>query len=176
MSPARTRRLPLAALAVAALAAAALAVATLIAAAAIASPASQAAAGAAPRTSLPIISRQVMCVTCKIPLDVAESPQANLEREYIQGLINQGQDEAEVKRSLVAQYGPTVLGLPSTHGFDLAAYLVPVAVVLALLATVLLLLPGWRRRARAQLAATTRPAKLSPADAAKLDADLAHFD
>jgi len=171
VSPARTPPMALAALAVA------LASAALIAAA-IGAPSSEAAtvAVAAPRTTLPTISRQVMCVTCKIPLDVAESPQANLEREYIQGLISQGQDEAEVKRSLVAQYGPTVLGLPSTHGFDLAAYLVPVAVVLALLATVLLLLPGWRRRARAQLAATTRAAKLSPADAAKLDADLAHFD
>ena len=44
----------------------------------------------APRTSLPIIERQVMCVTCKIPLNVAESPQAEREREYIQGLIDQG--------------------------------------------------------------------------------------
>jgi hypothetical protein len=45
-----------------------------------------------PRTTLPIIERQVMCVTCKIPLMVAESPQAKLEREYIQGLIDEGRD------------------------------------------------------------------------------------
>src|ERR1700734_173735 len=56
-----------------------------------------------PRTTLPIIERQVMCVTCKIPLMVAESPQAKLEREYIQGLIDEGQDEAEIKRTLVVQ-------------------------------------------------------------------------
>lgn len=130
-----------------------------------------------PRTTLPIIERQVMCVTCKIPLMVAESPQAKLEREYIQGLIDQGQDEAEVKRSLVAQYGPTVLGLPSTHGFDLAAYLVPIAVVFALLATLAVVLPRWRRHARAQ-AATESPATvaLSSADAARLESDLARFD
>jgi cytochrome c-type biogenesis protein CcmH len=130
-----------------------------------------------PRTTLPIIERQVMCVTCKIPLMVAESPQANLEREYIQGLIDQGQDEAEIKRSLVAQYGPTVLGLPSTHGFDLAAYLVPLAVVLALLATLIVLLPRWRRRARAQAAHNGAvAASLSATDAARLESDLARFD
>lgn len=130
-----------------------------------------------PRTTLPIIERQVMCVTCKIPLMVAASPQAKLEREYIQGLINEGQDEAEVKRSLVAQYGPTVLGLPSTHGFDLVAYLVPIAVVLALLATVAVVLPRWRRYARAQVAISSHTATtLSSADAARLESDLTHFD
>jgi cytochrome c-type biogenesis protein CcmH len=130
-----------------------------------------------PRTTLPIIERQVMCVTCKIPLMVAESPQAKLEREYIQSLIDKGQDEAQVKRSLVAQYGPAVLGLPSTHGFDLAAYLVPLAVVLALLATLAVVLPRWRRHARAQTAiASPAAATLSPADAARLESDLAHFD
>jgi cytochrome c-type biogenesis protein CcmH len=130
-----------------------------------------------PRTSLPVIERQVMCVTCKIPLQVAESPQAKLEREYIQGLIDKGQDEAEVKRSLVAQYGPTVLGLPETHGFDLAAYLVPLVVVLALLATLAVVLPRWRRHARAQAAlASPAAAALSSADAARLESDLARFD
>jgi cytochrome c-type biogenesis protein CcmH len=130
-----------------------------------------------PRTTLPIIERQVMCVTCKIPLMVAESPQAKLEREYIQGLINEGQDEAEVKRSLVAQYGPTVLGLPSTHGFDLVAYLVPLAVVLALLATLAVVLPRWRRHARIQATtASPAPATLNSADAARLESDLARFD
>ncbi len=148
----------------------------LVASVAIAAPASQAAASDTSRTSLPVIERQVMCVTCKIALNVAQSPQANLERAYIQGLINQGQDEAGIKRSLVAQYGPTVLGLPSAHGFDLAAYLVPLAVVLALLATVLVLLPSWRRRTRARSTASTTPVTLSPTDAARLESDLARFD
>ena len=93
-----------------------------------------AASAPVPRTSLPVIERQVMCVTCKIPLNVAQSPQADRERAFIQGLIDEGQTEAQVKRELVGQYGPTVLGLPATHGFDLAAYLVPLAVVIALVA------------------------------------------
>jgi cytochrome c-type biogenesis protein CcmH len=132
--------------------------------------------GAGTHTSLPAIERQAMCVTCKIPLQVAESPQANRERAFIQNLIDEGQTEAQIKRALLAQYGPTVLGLPSTHGFDLTAYLVPLAAILALLATLALLLPRWRHHARVQAAHATAPPVLGSADAARLDADLARFD
>jgi cytochrome c-type biogenesis protein CcmH/NrfF len=149
----------------------------LTAAVALAATASQAAAGVAPRASLLAIERQAMCVTCKVALDESQAPQAVREREYIESLINRGEGEAEIKRSLVAQYGPTVLGLPSTNGFDLTVYLVPLVVVLGLLATVLVLLPSWRRRARARAASAGSAAPpLSAADTAKLDSDLARFD
>jgi len=133
------------------------------------------AAGGTARPSLPVIERQVMCVTCKIPLNVAESPQADRERAYIQSLIDEGKSEAQIKRALVAQYGPTVLGLPSDHGFDLTAYLVPVAVVAALIAVALAVLPRWRWRAREQASREPPPA-LSADDAARLESDLARFD
>ena len=134
------------------------------------------AADAGPHTSLPVIERQVMCVTCKIPLNVAQSPQADRERAYIQSLIAQGDSEAQIKRALVGQYGQTVLALPSTHGFDLAAYLVPLAAVLGLLTALAVLLPRWRRQARAQTAGETSPPPLSSGDAARLEADLSRFD
>jgi len=134
------------------------------------------ATGAGTHTSLPVIERQVMCVTCKIPLEVAESPQANREREFIQGLIDEGQNEAQIKRSLVAQYGPTVLALPSAQGFDLTVYLVPLAVFLALLATLAVLLPRWRRHARAQAGSVLEAPPLDPAASARLNADIARFD
>jgi len=152
--------------------------AALVAAFALAAPLSPspAAASVRPRVSLLAIERQAMCVTCKVALDESQAPQADREREYILSLIDKGESEAEIKRSLVAQYGPTVLGLPSAHGFDVAVYLVPLGVVLGLLATILLLIPSWRRRARAQTAAGASAATLSPADAARLESDLAHFD
>jgi cytochrome c-type biogenesis protein CcmH len=131
---------------------------------------------AAARPSLPTIERQVMCVTCKIPLNVAQSPQADRERAFIQSLIDGGQTEAQIKRALVGQYGPTVLALPATHGFDLAAYLVPLAALLALIAVLAVLLPRWRARTRAASAHATTPPALSAADTARLDADLARFD
>jgi cytochrome c-type biogenesis protein CcmH len=146
----------------------------LVATSAIAVPA--AASGATPRTALPTIERQVMCVTCKIPLNVAQSPQADRERAFIRSLIDQGDSEAAIKNALVGQYGPAVLGLPSAHGFDLTVYLVPLAVVLALLATLALLLPSWRRHARAAAAREAPTATLSTTDAARLESDLARFD
>jgi cytochrome c-type biogenesis protein CcmH len=128
------------------------------------------------KTSLPTIERQVMCVTCKIPLNVAQSPQADRERAFIQELIDKGYDEAQIKNTLVAQYGPAVLGLPSDSGFDASAYIVPLAVVVALALALALLLPKWRRRARARAPAVSTGAGLDPEDAARLDSDLARFD
>jgi cytochrome c-type biogenesis protein CcmH/NrfF len=147
---------------------------------AVAQPATVLASVVASRTSLPAIERQVMCVTCKIPLNVAQSAQADRERAYIQSLINRGDTESQIKQALVGQYGSTVLALPSAHGFDLAAYLVPLAAVLVLVVTLAVLLPRWRRQARARSTARLpgqSPAPpLSSADAARLDADLAQFD
>jgi len=133
-----------------------------------------AAAADSARTSLPAIERQVMCVTCKIPLNLAESPQADRERAFIRALIAQGRSQAQIKRALVDQYGPTALALPRASGFDLAAYLVPAGAVLLLVAGLLALLARWRRRA-APGGPSPAPA-LSEADAAELDADLARFD
>ncbi len=142
----------------------------------LAGPLGASAGALAPRTTLPVIERQVMCVTCKIPLNVAESPQADRERALIRGLIAAGRSEAQIKSSLVAEYGPAVLALPSANGFDLAAYAVPAAVVLALVALLALLLPSWRRHAREQTAQTAGAPELSASDAARLDADLKRFD
>jgi cytochrome c-type biogenesis protein CcmH len=138
--------------------------------------ASSAAATIAPRTSLPVIERQVMCVTCKIPLNVAQSPQADRERAFIQSLIDEGKDEGQIKNALVGQYGPAALALPAAHGFDLAAYLVPLAAFLALLAALAVLLPRWRRHARVQAASRGPAPTLSPAESQRLDADLERFD
>jgi cytochrome c-type biogenesis protein CcmH/NrfF len=91
-------------------------------------------------------------------------------------LIAAGQTEAQVKSALVAQYGQSVLALPSAKGFDLAAYLVPVAVVLGMLGLLAFLLPSWRRHAREHRGVVEDAPGLSANDAARLDADLAHFD
>jgi cytochrome c-type biogenesis protein CcmH len=135
-----------------------------------------------PSAELPVIERRVMCVTCKIPLNVAQSLQANRERAYIRGLLAEGKDQAQVERALVGQYGPTVLALPTDTGFDLTAYLVPVLAILVLLALLAALLPRWRARARARAVAlgsegAAEPSSpLTPAQRARLDADLARYE
>lgn len=127
-----------------------------------------------PRTSLVAIEPTVMCAVCKIPLNVAESPQADRERAFIQALINRGETANQIRTALVGQYGPSVIATPSTHGFGLVAYIVPVVVVVALVALVLVLLPRWRRRTQSPLPLPGR--RLAPEEQTRLDAELARYD
>jgi cytochrome c-type biogenesis protein CcmH len=152
---------------------AALAVAALAVAALAAAPGT--ASAVTPRTNLYAVESQVMCVTCGIPLLEAQSAQADDERTYIQTLVDQGHTLAYIKAALVSEYGNEVLALPPASGFDTTVYVVPIAVVAALIAIVALLLPRWRRRRRERpLGPAVSP--LSAADAERLDADLARFD
>ena len=135
------------------------------------------AAAARQRTSMSVILPQVMCVTCGIPLQAAVSPKADAERAYIQELIDRGDSAAEVKRALVAQYGPEVLALPPASGFSLAVYVVPVVVAALMAALLALLAARWRRnRRRALTAGVVGAAPLQRADAERLAAELARFD
>jgi cytochrome c-type biogenesis protein CcmH/NrfF len=130
-----------------------------------------------PRASASAIERQVMCVTCKIPLPEAESPQADRERAYIKQLADRGLTEAQIKNALVSEYGPAVLALPSSHGLDLAVYVVPPAAALAGLLVLVVAVRRWRRVGGAQQDAWGTPGQaLGPADASRLDRDLARYD
>ena len=135
------------------------------------------ATAATPRASLSDIELDVMCVSCHEPLALAQSPQAESERAYIRGLIAQGMTKPQIERQLVAQYGPSVLGKPPAHGFNLTVYILPPALLLAGGAILAIALPRWRRRTRgAAKALPTTDQTLSAADARRLDEDLARFD
>ena len=136
---------------------------------------STAVAAVAPRTTMAAVLPYVMCVTCKIPLANAQSPQAEQERAYIQQLIGQGYTLPQIKKALVAQYGDAVLALPPARGFDIAVYAVPIALVVALAVVLAVMLPRWRRRDGGGISGGG-VAPLSANDAARLDADLARFD
>jgi cytochrome c-type biogenesis protein CcmH len=134
-------------------------------------------ASAAPvRASLMDIENDVMCVVCNEPLAVAQSPQAYREKNFIRGLIAQGDTKAQIERTLVAVYGTAVLGKPPASGFNLTVYVLPPAVVLAGIAILAFTLPRWRRRVRAQ-AARAGPAAppLTAAEQRRLDDELSHF-
>ena len=135
------------------------------------------AAAAPARASLSDIENDVMCPSCREPLAVAESPQAEAERNYIRGLIAQGLTKPQIERQLVAQYGPQVLGKPPAHGFNLTVYILPPAIVLLGVGILAFALPRWRRRTRAAKAAAPQADAPAPtdADAKRLDEDLAAF-
>jgi cytochrome c-type biogenesis protein CcmH/NrfF len=130
------------------------------------------------RASLIQIEQEVMCAVCKTPLSVANGPQADAERDFIRGLIAKGKTDQQIKDALVVQYGDRVLALPRGHGFNLAVYLVPLAVVAVALALLAIALPRWRHRTRALAATGPGPAgpALSDEDTRRLDDDLARYD
>jgi cytochrome c-type biogenesis protein CcmH/NrfF len=142
----------------------------------LASVAAAAPAQAAPPT-LPDIEDEVMCPTCNTALNVAASPQADEQRDFIRGLIAQGKSKAEIKEALAAEYGRDALAVPKAEGFNVAATVVPIGVGVGALALLVILLPRWRRRARTS-SSTPAPAgpALSAADTARLDEELRRFD
>jgi cytochrome c-type biogenesis protein CcmH len=129
-------------------------------------------AAAEPQASLPDIEDEVMCVECNTALNVSTSPVADQERAFIRARIAEGMTKEEIKAALVDEYGPDVLAEPGDDGFNLAAWLVPGALVALAAGGVLLLAGRWRR--------TPEPAadgpELDPADARRLDAELRAFD
>ena len=136
-----------------------------------------AAAAAAPKTSLTAVEGEVMCVSCRESLAVAQSPQAYAERSFIRTLVNQGYDKRQIEQALVAQYGPAVLGKPPAHGFNLTVYVLPPAIVLVGIAILAVALPRWRRKTKqASTAQPTAAPQVNPEENARLEQELAHFE
>ena len=131
------------------------------------------ATAATPKASLTDIENDVICPSCHEPLALAQSPQAESERDFIRGLIAQGLTKAQIERQLVAQYGQEVLGKPPADGFNLTVYILPPALLLAGAALLAVTLPKWRRRSQ-QAAAAPLPAgpRLDSKDSRRLDEDL----
>ena len=124
--------------------------------------------------SLVDVEDEVMCTTCNIPLNTAESPQADRQRAFIRGLIAKGLDKEQVKVALVAEYGEDVLALPDSGGVGWTAYAIPFALLGLLVGGLALLLPTWRRRSPQGIGDDTAP-KLSEDDARRLDDDLGRY-
>jgi cytochrome c-type biogenesis protein CcmH len=116
---------------------------------------------------------EVMCPTCKTTLDQSSAPIANRIRVFISARIVAGDTKSEIKRKLVAQFGPAILAEPSKKGFNLLAWVLPFlglglgAVALGWLAW------RWSRRP-APLAAAGPP--LDPELDRRVDDELARFD
>ena len=133
-----------------------------------------AATAAEPKTTLPDVEDEVMCVECGTALNVSTSPVADREREFIRRRIAEGKGKAEIKAALVQEYGPKVLAVPEGGGFDAAAWLVPGMLSLLALLGVGVAALRWRGR-RDSPEPDTGP-ELDPDDQRRLDADLAAYD
>jgi cytochrome c-type biogenesis protein CcmH/NrfF len=134
------------------------------------------AAGAAtPQTSLSEISSEVMCPVCGTLLELAESPQAQREKAFVQRLVDEGKSKQEIKDALVAEYGNEVLALPQGSGFSLSAYVVPIVAFLVAAVALAFGVLRWRRAGRSR-DGSPAAVGLSREDSERLDADLKRYD
>jgi cytochrome c-type biogenesis protein CcmH len=130
----------------------------------------------APRASFNDVEDEVMCDTCNVPLNVAESDRADQERKVIRDLIAKGLTKEQIKAELKARYGPSILATPEDRGFSLAVWWVPVAAVVAVLALIAVLLSRWRRPPDDGGDGPSSGRELSVGEARRLDEDLARYD
>jgi cytochrome c-type biogenesis protein CcmH/NrfF len=131
-----------------------------------------------PETTLPDVEDEVMCPICGTALNLSGAPQADRERAFIRRQIAAGKTKDEIKNALVAQYGTEVLAEPQRSGFDLTAWLVPVAATLVAALGIAIGLRRWRRAGGdgGGPPASGGGAPLEPAEAERLEADLARYD
>jgi cytochrome c-type biogenesis protein CcmH/NrfF len=144
---------------------------------ALASAQSQGGATPTPKVNQYDMEQQLMCVTCRIPLSVADSPQAQREKDLLRTLIDRGMTQEQIKNAMVDNFGTEVLGLPRDKGFNVAVYIIPIVIVILLLAVAAVFIPRWRRRARALAGAPgALGPELSSDDSRRLDEDLKRYD
>ena len=90
-------------------------------------------------------------------------------RAFIRARIAAGDSKQEIKDALVAQFGTAVLAEPPKRGFDLLAWLLPIAGLLSAAAIVGYATWRWSRR-------SADDGPLDPEDERRLDDALARFE
>jgi len=70
-------------------------------------------------------------------------PESGREREELKSAIADGKSDPEILAQFAAKYGATVLAAPTTHGFDLVAWIAPFAVFAAAMLGTILLIRRW---------------------------------
>jgi cytochrome c-type biogenesis protein CcmH len=125
------------------------------------------------------VEKEVICPVCHETLDLSNSPIADRMRAFIRQRIAAGDTKGEIKSKLVAQFGESVLAAPPKSGFNLLAWLLPLAGIAAGAVVLGVLARRWsRRRAEptpADPSVNGRP-PLDPELEERLDEELARFD
>ena len=125
------------------------------------------------------LEAELVCPQCHEPLDESNSPIAQQMKAYIRKHIAMGWTKSHIVDSLVGppnNLGPSVLGVPAKHGFDLLAWVLPLAGIAV--GAVALAGGAWvwsRNRAAGNVAVAAGP-PLDPALERRLDEELARFD
>jgi cytochrome c-type biogenesis protein CcmH len=116
---------------------------------------------------------EVICPTCHTTLDQSDSPIAQRMKAFIAVRIAAGDTRSQIEDKLSATFGPSVIARPATHGFDLLAWLLPLAAVVG--GAVVLGGAAWRwSRGRRPPPSGGEP--LDPELERRVDEELARFE
>ena len=123
---------------------------------------------------------EIMCPACGTTLDQSHSEIAERMKGFISRRIAAGDSKSEIKAALVDEFGERVLAAPPKRGFNLLAWVLPIAGIG--LAAGILAAATWRWRSTREPAAppvdprTNGHAALDPELERRLDEELARFE
>jgi cytochrome c-type biogenesis protein CcmH len=132
------------------------------------------------KPTLAELERELICPTCQTTLELSNAPVAERMRSFIRARIAAGDTKSEIKAALVEQFGESVLAAPPKKGFNLLAWVLPLAAAALALGLLAFALVRWSR---------TRPETPGPVPASanggppldpelerRLDEELARYD
>ena len=120
------------------------------------------------------LEAEIVCPTCKTTLDMSTSPIAARMKTFIRVRIAAGDSAEQIKAQLVDQFGPAVLAEPPKRGFDLLAWLLPLAALGIGIVVVGALAWTWSRH-RA-VGSAPQDAELDPDLERRVDEELARYE
>jgi cytochrome c-type biogenesis protein CcmH len=120
------------------------------------------------------LEAEIVCPTCHTTLDQSSSPIATRMKAFIRARIAAGDSSAQIKAKLVDQFGPAVLAEPPKRGFDLLAWLLPLAALGLGIVVVAALAWTWSRRRESSI--DPQRAELDPDLERRVDEELARYE
>lgn len=105
------------------------------------------------------IASGLYCPVCVgVPLNVCETTACEQWRNLIIQKIQNGESDEQIRQYFIDQYGDRVLGAPPPEGFNLGAYVLPLAILIGGAAVLFFTMRGWlRSRGPAGIPATVPP-------------------
>ena len=122
------------------------------------------------------LESELVCPVCETTLDTSNAPVALRMKAFIRERIAAGDTKSEIKASLVDQFGPAVLAEPPRKGFELLAWLLPLAGLALGVVVVGLLAWRWSHSRRGEEPSEEAAEPLDPALERRLDDELARFE
>jgi cytochrome c-type biogenesis protein CcmH len=121
------------------------------------------------------LESELVCPVCETTLDTSNAPVALRMKAFIRARIAAGDTKSEIKAKLVDQFGTSVLAVPPRRGFDLVAWVLPLAGLA--LGIVVVGALAWRwSRVRGESAPAGDAEELDPALERRLDAELEQYE